>query len=68
MSVFRQEVLNSPIHNKLSTLRYKFFAIGTYIVKDGNKKILKLSLAMERRRWFDGLRKFAYDFAFPIAY
>lgn len=36
----------------MKTLRYKVFAIGGYMIKDGNKKILKLSLAMKRRQWF----------------
>jgi hypothetical protein len=39
----------------MKTLRYKVFAIGGYIIKKGNQRILKLSLAMKRREWFTGL-------------
>jgi hypothetical protein len=39
----------------MKTLRNKVFAIGGYIVKNGNHRILKLSLAMKRRKWFTGL-------------
>jgi hypothetical protein len=40
----------------MKTLRYKVFAIGGYITKkNGNKRVLQLSLAMKRREWFTGL-------------
>ncbi len=55
MSLFRQNVLQSKVQHKLSTLRYLCFAIGAWIVKDGNKKILKLSVPVQNRKWFDGL-------------
>jgi len=55
MSLFRQGVLGSTIQEQLKTLRYKVFAIGGYMIKRGNVRILKLSLAMKRREWFDGL-------------
>jgi len=55
MSLFRQAVLGTKVQHFMKTLRYKVFAIGGYMVKDGNKRILKLSLAMGRREWFMGL-------------
>ncbi len=55
MSLFRQVVLQSKQEFQLKTLRYRVFAIGSYIVKNGNERILKLALAMNRRKWFDGL-------------
>lgn len=55
MSLFRQVVIKGKTQQFLKTLRYKTFAIGAYMVKDGNTKILKLSLAMQRREWFKGL-------------
>jgi hypothetical protein len=39
----------------MKSLRYKVFAIGGYLIKNGNQRILKLSLAMKRREWFTGL-------------
>jgi hypothetical protein len=66
MSLFRQVVMGSKIQPKLSTLRYRLFAIGAYIVKDGNTRILKLSLAMKRRAWFLGLWGKACEFAMPV--
>ena len=55
MSLFRQVVLQSKQEFQLKTLRYRVFAIGSYLVTNGNERILKLALAMNRRKWFDGL-------------
>jgi len=50
MSLFRQTVVGTK-----AQIRYKVFAIGVYVVKDGNSRILKLFLAMKRSEWFKGL-------------
>ena len=55
MSLFRQAVIGTKVQHFMKTLRYKVFAIGAYMVKDGNSKILKLSISMKRRQWFNGL-------------
>lgn len=55
MSLFRQAVLGTNVQQFMKTLRYKVFAIGGYMIKNGNTRILKLSLAMKRREWFKGL-------------
>lgn len=55
ISLFRQVVLNTKVHEQMKTLRYKIFAIGGYIIQKGNQRILKLSLDMKRREWFTGL-------------
>jgi len=55
MSLFRQAVVCKTVHHTLKTLRYKVFAVGGYVTKDGSRRILRLALAMKRRRWFEGL-------------
>jgi hypothetical protein len=55
MSLFRQAVVCGDRQQMMKTLRYRLFAVGGYIVKDGNRRILKLSMAMKRREWFKGL-------------
>jgi len=55
ISLFRQVVMGTKTHEQMKTLRYKVFAIGGYIVKNGNQRILKLSVAMKRREWFSGI-------------
>jgi len=68
MSLFRQAVIQKDVHNTLSTLRYKVFAIGAYFVKEGNQNILKLSLVMKRREWFKGLWAQSNQFRWPFSY
>jgi hypothetical protein len=55
MSLFRHLVLQTKTQHTLSVLRFKCFAIGSWIVKRGRKKILKLSVDREKRKWIDGL-------------
>lgn len=55
ISLLRQVLLNTKVENRMKTLRYQVFAIGGYVVKNGNQRLLKLSLAMKRREWFTGL-------------
>jgi hypothetical protein len=55
MSLFRQSILGSKVQYKLSTLRYRLFPMGGFMIKEGNSRILKLSLTMKRREWFMGL-------------
>jgi hypothetical protein len=55
MSLFRQSILGRKVRYKLSTLRYRLFAMGGYMIKEGNSRILKLSLTMKRTKWFLGL-------------
>jgi hypothetical protein len=65
MSLFRQVVIREPTQATLKTLRYTVFAIGAYIVRDGNRKILKLSLANQQRDWFLGLWEGYKTLTFP---
>src|SRR3989338_5952191 len=55
LSLFRQGILKQQIQQTLSTIRFKCFALGGWIVKSGRKKVLKLSVAMQRRGWLDCL-------------
>ena len=66
MSLFRQSIIGTKVQQKMSTLRYKLFAMGGYMVKDGNRRILKLSLTMKRREWFLGLWDKTSRFSLPV--
>ncbi len=68
MSLFRQVLLQQTTQSTqstLRTLRYQVLAIGSYMVKNGNATILKLSLAMKRRHWFTGLWQTSQQFTLP---
>lgn len=66
MSLFKQAVMKSDKLHQLKTLRYKIFAIGGYITKSGNQKLLNLSLNMKRRKWIQGIWKESENFSWPF--
>lgn len=66
MSLFRQAVVGTKVQHFMKTLRYKVFAIGGYMTKKGNSRILKLSLQMKRREWFTGLWSSAELMSWPF--
>lgn len=55
LSLFRQVILKQPAQQHLSSIRFKCFALGSWITKKGRKEILKLSVVPKRRIWLDGL-------------
>lgn len=55
MSLYRLFSQQTRVHQRLSTLRFNCFAVGSWLVKQGNKTILKMSVPLKRRQWFDGL-------------
>jgi len=59
--------LQEKTQANLSTLRYRIFAIGGYMIKEGNTRLLKLSLAMKRRAWFLGLWNKTSQFSMPVS-
>lgn len=69
VSLFKQVVYQKKKEMpQMKTLRYKCFAIGAYIVKDGNRNILKMSLNMKRRIWFEGLWDNSKNLSPPFIY
>lgn len=68
MSLFRQIAIKGNIEHTLSTIRFKCFAIGSYIKKKGRNKILMLSVKLPKRSWMDGLFSQVADLTppFPI--
>jgi hypothetical protein len=55
LSLFRQSILQSPIQQRLSNIRFNCFTVGAWVTKKGNSKVLKMALKMKRRQWMDGL-------------
>lgn len=55
MSLFRIFVLQEKTQKRLSTLRYRTFAIGAYFEKHNDTLKLKIALVKKRRKWFVGL-------------
>jgi len=66
MALFKQAVLKTDKLPQLKTLHYKIFAIGGYITKNGNQKLLQMSLAMKRRKWIEGIWQNSQKFSWPF--
>jgi len=68
VSLFRQCILQSPVQQRLSTIRFNCFTVGSWIVKEGNSRVLKMSLKMKRREWMDGLFRKTTEFSMPRSF
>jgi hypothetical protein len=66
ISLFRQAVLGVKSQHRLQTLRFKCFAIGSWIGKKHRRSILKIGLAAKRRPWFEGLFSKIEEFSWNI--
>ena len=66
MSLFRQNILRTKQMPFLRTIHYQVFDIAGYMIKQGNKRILKLARDMKRRRWFKGLWSQCQDSLWPF--
>jgi len=55
MSLFRILTHQKQAQPKLSTLRFNCFAVGSWISTHGNEKVLKMSVPLKRRQWYEGL-------------
>lgn len=53
MALFKQKVLTSRAKPHLSTIRFQCIAIGSYLVKDGRKKVMKLSAEGKRKHFLE---------------
>jgi len=67
MSLFRLTVLQTSVAQRLTTIRMNCFSIGSWVVKNGNQKTLKMSVALEKRSWLDGLFFNISNFKYPKA-
>lgn len=65
MSLFRQALLQAPKAVRMSTMRFQCFALGTSLGRNGRRKVLRISLARERRPWFEGLFARIQEFHAP---
>lgn len=55
MALFKLTVLQTKVNERVTTIRLKCFSIGSWIVKSGRNEVLKMSVAMKKRVWMDGL-------------
>ncbi len=55
MSLLRQLTHQKQAQPKLSTLRFNCFAVGSWIDEQAGSIVLKMSVPLKRRQWYDGL-------------
>jgi len=67
MSLYRQLTHQGQAQPKLPTLRFNCFAVGSWMIKKGNKAVLKMSVPLKRRQWYDGLMGKIGQAKFPIS-
>jgi hypothetical protein len=68
MALFRTFVLQEKTQVRLSTLRYRTFAVGAYFQKSNDKLVLKIALSKKRREWFTGLWEYSKVFKYPFEF
>lgn len=55
MSLFKQVVIPEKVKPTLKTIRFTNLNTGSYLVLNGRKRILKMSLHMKQRNWITNL-------------
>ena len=55
MVIFKQSLINSKHSHRLTTIKFQCIAIGSYIVKNGRNKMLKLSAEGKRRHFLENI-------------
>jgi len=53
MALFKQKVMTGPVKHQLSTIRFQCIAIGSYLVKNGRNKVMKLSAEGKRKHFLE---------------
>ncbi len=66
MSLFKQVIVQDKVRPTLKTLRYSCLGIGSYKIKNGRERILKMSLNMKRRSWITKLWENSDTMASPF--
>lgn len=67
MSLLRQLTHQKQAQPKLSTLRFNCFAVGSWISEHGRNKVLKMSVPLKRRQWYDGLFANIQNLSLPLS-
>ena len=67
MSLFRQLTHKNQAQPRLPTLRFNCFAVGSWIAKEGNSRVLKMSVPLKRRQWYDGLFSAVNNIELPLS-
>ncbi|MFM8744572.1 MAG: hypothetical protein ACKODM_14770, partial [Cytophagales bacterium] len=67
MSLFRQITHQKQPQPKFSTLRFNCFVVGSWVVQEAQKWVLKMSVPLKRRQWYDGLFSNVQNINLPLS-
>ncbi len=67
ISLFRQVSSEKPKHQRLQTLRLNCYAVGAWMTKKGNSRVLKLAVPIKKRKWMDGIFAKVDICSFPLS-
>ncbi len=67
ISLFRQVSSEKPSYQRLQTLRLNCYAVGAWMTKKGNSRILKLAVPVKKRKWMDGIFAKVDETSFPLS-
>ena len=67
MSLFRHLTLQTQPTPRLSTLKFNCFAVGSWIGKTTDRTVLKMSVPLKRRQWYDSLFSFIENAQLPLS-
>lgn len=67
ISLFRQVSSEKPKHQRLQTLRLNCYAVGAWMTKNGNRKVLKLAVPIKKRKWMNGIFAKVDECSFPLS-
>ena len=67
ISLFRQVSSDKPKQQRLQTLRLNCYAVGAWMTKKGNSKVLKMALPIKKRKWMDGIFEKVDNTEWPIS-
>lgn len=67
MSLFRLLTSQTKPQPTLSTLRFNCFAVGSWVMNDGKRLTLKMSVPLKRRQWYDSLFRFIENVQLPLS-
>jgi len=67
ISLFRQVSSEKPKQQRLQTLRLNCYAVGAWMTKRGNSKVLKMAVPIKKRKWMDGIFAQVDKTEFPLS-
>jgi hypothetical protein len=68
ISLFRQVSSEKTQHKRLQTLRLNCYAVGAWMTKKGNSKVLKIAGLIKKRKWMDGIFSKVDECSFPLSF